>query len=310
MKWIASIAIAAALAVSGAASAFAATSTATPSTIVSWPFADPYGSFAESMALGSDGHLYVSRTIWGDTSDVGVIERVSLTGGPVREVARIDAGYGLVAGLAVDPQNRLYVAVASFDDTVPTAVYRVEGSGRLAPVLYLPTGAFPNGLAFYGGSLYVTDPDAGAIWRARLGASPVTLTTPWLTDPALAPGATLGPDGIAFRGSTMYVTQYDRGQILTAVIAADGTPGSLHVLVDDPALVTADGVAFDSVGNLWVTVNDNRLAYVTSAGAVVVAAEGVSWLDYPTQIVFGPRGAFVVNGSFDNGEPSIVALPD
>lgn len=284
-----------------------------PQTLASWT-TDPFGSFAESMTLGKDGALYVSRTIWGEDTNVGEIDRVPLDGGPVTAlVSGADTGYGLFTGVASDPEGRLYVAVASFIDGSPTGVMRVEPNGKLKPILELPTGAFPNGLAFFDGDLYVTDPLLGAIWRVQVtGKKPILQTEPWLVDPALAPVTDLGPDGIAFRGRTMYVTQYDRGQILTATIARDGTPGTLHVFADDPALVTADGVAFDRSGNLWVTVNGDgaadhgRIALVTRAGGVVVLADNTPWLDYPTQPVLTQSGLYVSNGSFGNGLPSVV----
>jgi sugar lactone lactonase YvrE len=310
MKWL-FVVLAACVVATGAV---AASGTAAPNalpgpqTIASWPFVQPDGSFAESMAYGSDGHLYVSHTIWGQT-DVGEIDRVPLTGGPVRTVATFDAGVGMFTGLAIDERNRMYIAFPSFSDAVPSAIMRVEGSGRLTPVLYLPSSVFPNGLVFHGGYLYVTDALLGVVWRAQLGSKPVTETVPWLSDPALAPVTELGPDGIAFSGSTMYVSQYDRGEILTSVVAPDGSPGPLHVLASDPALVTVDGIAFGPDGNLWVTVNENRLAYVTAAGTVVVVADGVPWLDYPTQVVFGPRGMYVVNGSYSVGAPSVIGWP-
>jgi sugar lactone lactonase YvrE len=199
---------------------------------------------------------------------------------------------------------------------VRTAVLRVGADGRLTPVLYLPSEAFPNGLAFSGNYLYVTDPALGAIWRVKLGGAPETQTVPWLQDPALAPVKDLGTDGIAFRGNTLYLTQYDRGQILTTTVARDGSAGPLQVFAQDRALITADGIAFDPHGNLWVTVNGHypsdsgSIAMVTPDGAARVPADNTPWLDYPTQPVFaGSFGLYVANGSFDNGTPSVVHWP-
>lgn len=290
-----------------------------PETVASYSFVAPFGSFAESMAFAG-GALYVSHTTWGSTTNTGAIERVPLSGGaPTTVAAGIDTGNGLLAGVAFDPQGRLYVAVAAFSDTVRTAVLRVGDGGRLAPVLYLPSEAFPNGLAFSGGYLYVTDPDLGAIWRVRPGGGPVYQTVPWLQDPALGPVKGLGVDGIAFRGNTLYATQYDRGQILTTTVARDGSPGPLQVFAKDRALVTADGIAFDPLGRLWVTVNGHYpsnsggIVVVTPGGSVRTLAADMPWLDYPTQPVFaGPSGLYVANGSFDLGTPSVVrwtALP-
>jgi hypothetical protein len=308
------LAVVAAIAATGFGTASAAPKPipTSPETVASWPFAAPYGSFAESMAFAGNA-LYVSHTTWGETTNTGAIERIPLRGGtPTTIVSGIDTGYGLLAGLAFDPQGRLYVALAAFSDSTPTAVLRVGENGQLTPVLYLPSDAFPNGLAFSGNYLYVTDPDLGAIWRARLGSAPLTQNVPWLQDPALAPVRGLGTNGIAFRGNTLYVTQYDLGQILTSTLATDGSPGPLHVFAQNRALITADGIAFDPLGNLWVTVNGSHndsgsIVVVTPLGAVHVVADNPAWLDYPTQPVFaGTLGLYVANGSFNNGTPSLV----
>jgi sugar lactone lactonase YvrE len=283
-----------------------------PRTVVAWPYAGA-GSFAESMTLGADGALYVSRTLWGETTDYGQIERVTRDGrSRTIVVPPTDVDGGLFAGVALGPDGALYVALATFGtgDNAP-GVARVGKNGSLVRVLMLPSTSFPNGLAFHGGYLYVSDPAEGAIWRTRLGGPPSVQTEPWLQDPALEPVTALGPDGIAFRGDTLYVTQYDRGQILRVPLGRDDAPGRIQVLAQSPALVSADGIAFDVLGNLWVAVNEpgtGRLVVVTPAGRVIVAADHPSWLDYPTQPVFAPTGLYLLNGSFSIGAPSVVAF--
>jgi len=318
MQWILRILVFALAAVAVTASGVAAAPTARgtlspPRTVASWPFVAPYGTFAESMALGSDGYLYVSRTTWGEHTDFGAIVRVPVGGGATRSVVEhVNVAAGLFAGVAFDPQGRLYVALASFSDDVTTGVMRVEPNGTLVPVLVLPEGAFPNGLAFFDGYLYVTDPALGAIWRAPIGGAAVTQSTPWFQSDALAPGKTLGPDGIAFRGHTMYVTQYDRGQILAIDVGAGGTRSPTRVFAQGSSLKTSDGIAFDSSGNLWVTVNGNgttdrgRIVVVSPTGSATTVAGDVPWLDYPTQPVFGGTTLYVANGSYGNGTPSVV----
>lgn len=297
----------------GAAVGARSTAISTPRTIASWPFTEPYGSFAESMALGRDGYLYVSRTIWGEETNVGMIERVAPSGGASAVVAGpIDVGGGLIAGLAFDATGQLYVAVATFSSQDPPGVARVGPNGSLTRVLTLPADSFPNGLAFHDGYLYVTDASLGAIWRVRPGNTPVAPQQPWLNGPALAPDTGLGPNGIVFRGRTLYFTHYDRGQILAVDVLPNGTPGPLRTFAADPALVTADGIAFDLFGDLWVAVNSptsGRLAVVLPTGRVFVPVDQPAWLDYPTQPVFGfPLTLYVVNGSFDNGAPNVIAL--
>ena len=305
-----------ALLVIGVATAAGRTAARVPvRTVASWPFTPPYGSFAESMARGPDGSLYVSRTIWGDTTDLGVIERVSPSNGSRTTVTGpVNVDGGLFAGVTFDGQGRLYVALATFssDPKNLPGVARVGPNGQLTRVLTLPPNSFPNGLAFHGNWLYVTDPLLGAVWRTNPTNGPSTPAHPWLADPALAPVTALGPDGVAFRGDTMYVTQYDRGQMLRVDVHADGSPGTLGLFAQDPKLVTADGIMFDPAGNLWVTVNGpgtGRLIVVQPSGHVVAVASNDGWLDYPTQpVVVWPWSVYVVNGSFDNGIPSVVEV--
>src|SRR5581483_5308126 len=137
--------------------------------VASWPFTEPYGSFAESMALGPNGFLYVSRTVWGDEHNYGYVERFRPSGAAHSVVAGpIDLGaWELLTGIAFDPQGHLYVTVAPFLDeglALAPGVLRVESNGTLTRVLTLPVSSFPNGLAVHGGYLYVAD-SSGPIWR-------------------------------------------------------------------------------------------------------------------------------------------------
>ncbi len=231
---------------------------------------------------------------------------------PTPSQGPIDVDGGLIAGVAFDPKGRLYVALATFSADNPPGVARVGSNGTLTRVLTLPPDSFPNGLAFHGGVLCVTDPALGAIWTARTDGRVETPVQPWLEDPALAHGQTLGPDGIAFRGDTLFVTQYDRGQILSVDVSASGHPGTLHVFAQSPALVSADGMVFDPLGNLWVTVNGpgtGRLVVVSPSGHVVVMADQPAWLDYPTQpVLVLPGTLYIANGSFDNGAPNVTVF--
>lgn len=282
-------------------------------TVTSWGFAPPYGSFAEGMALGADGNLYASVTAWGDEVDMGQIERVSPTTGERTPFGQsIDVGLGLLTGVAFDGAGRLYVAEAFSDSP---GVYRVEASGPPTQVLALPAESFPNGIAFHDGELYVTDSSLGAIWRS----DPSVFTTPaepWLSDPLLAPGTHMGDhgigvNGIAFRGSQLYASVSDAGRIVRVAVRQDGSAGPLRVVLERGTLQSADGIAFDPAGDLWIVTNGpNRGRVLVLAHGELTAVGGQpAWLDYPAMPVFGPSGSlFVENGSFILGAPSIVEL--
>jgi hypothetical protein len=280
--------------------------------VTTWDFVPRYGSFAEGMALGADGGLYVSVTTWGDEVDLGQIERVSrLTGARTPFGERIDLGLGLLTGVAFDG-GHLYVAEAFTDSP---GVYRVEASGPPAQVLALPAESFPNGIAFHDGQLYVTDGSLGAIWRSDPGVFS-TSAEPWLSDPLLAPGTHMGDhgigaNGIAFRGSQLYASVSDAGRVVRVAVRQDGSAGPLRVVLERGTLQSADGIAFDPAGDLWIVTNGpNRGRVLVVANGELTAVGGQpAWLDYPAMPVFEPSGSlFVENGSFLLGTPSIVEL--
>jgi sugar lactone lactonase YvrE len=284
--------------------------------VTAWPFNPPLGSFAESMALGRDGNLYVSLTVWGNKTDTARLFKVSpSTGARVPFGPAIDVGQGLLTGVAFDRSGRLYVAAATFSSVVPPGVLRVDSDGHVTRVATLPADSFPNGLAFRQGRLYVTDSALGAIWRVDPRRH-ARLSTPWLVDRRLAPAGNLGANGIAVRRGELYVAVSDTGRIVRIAVRGDGLPGAVGTVVKRKLLVTADGIAFSASGRLWITTNgptSGRLLRLTPAGSLVVVVNQPRWFDYPTQPVLAAaantRGdLFVANGSFNDGKPSIVAL--
>src|SRR5215831_18605801 len=79
----------------------------------------------------------------------------------------------------------------------------------------------------------------------------------WLKDPLLAPltgpiGA--GANGIEFDGGDLFVANTDQGSIVRIELEK-GAPTDVDVFVQDPALVGADGIAFDVRHNLYVAVD-------------------------------------------------------
>ena len=97
---------------------------------------------------------------------------------------------------------------------------------------------WPNGIAFHGGRLYVTDSANGAIWRARLGTGVAAPTKPWLLSDELAPGdpeadptlAGIGVNGIAFRGDFLYVSVADGARIMRVARKDGGGHGPLRAV--------------------------------------------------------------------------------
>ena len=190
--------------------------------------------------------------------------------------------------------------------------------------------SWPNGLAFRGRNLYASDSSLGAIWRISLGSGPVSPSAPWFQSDLLAPGdpttdpsaVGIGANGIAFHGASLFAVVSDFGQVVRIPISAHGAPGQPAVVCERPKLRTADGVAFDLHGNLWVVTNagptadeaSGALFRVLPSGSVRQVVIDPAHLDYPTQPVFGTTPTtcttlYVLNGAYSgNAAPSVISL--
>jgi len=345
-RLVITLAIAGLLLVALAAPAGASTAVWQPSTVATMTAGD-YGAFASGMAADSHGNLFGSLTTWGfydETvdpslwgSNIGQIWKV-MPNGHKRLVATKDlTPNGMLLGVAVDADDQVYVALVGGGTTPPaidSAVLRLGHNGKLTEVVKLPDGAFPNSLAFHDGRLYITDSILGAVWRVRLAHSMSTPAAPWLQDTLLAPAdpATdptamgLGANGIAFRGGRAYVSVSDFGRIVSVPVRANGSAGTPKVFCEQLDLVTADGIAFDALGRLWVTANSGTtgvspsgaLYRLSTSGALTQLVDDPGWLNYPTMPVFGTtkqaaNTLYIANGAFwgfdDGSAPDIQALP-
>ncbi len=328
-------ALALALLATGATAASASGGwTTAPRGLVTFPAGD-FGAFAEGMAADRYGNLWVSLTTWGlydDTvdpplmeSNIGQLWRVS-PGGKAMVKGTIDlTPYGMLVGVAAH-EGRVYVGLLGAEG-LSTGVYRLEASGKLRQVVALPEGSFPNGLAFHRDRLYITDSGAGAVWRSRIGAGVKTLTEPWLRHELLAPGDPeqdpslhgLGANGIAFRGDRLFVSVSDFGRVVRVAFKADGSAGTPRVIAEDAKLKTADGIAFDLYGGLWITANAGTTAPEGPRGALYrltpcagqwTIADDPGWLNYPTQPVFGTTAYTRRTLYVENGDFNAVSAPD
>jgi sugar lactone lactonase YvrE len=282
-------------------------------TVTTWPWVDPYGSFAESLALGRDGSLYASVTVWGDEVDLGQVVKIDPRTGTRKAFGDVLETPGLLTGLAFDDHGRLYVANATFVDDPAPGVFRVDAKGAPTRVLSLPAESFPNGLAFHDGRLYIADSHLGVIWRWQPGAPSAT---PWLTDGRLLPGTGpndkgIGANGIAFQGDDLLVTVADAGRIVDVQVRHDGAAGKVKVVSEQPELVSVDGIEVDG-RDVWLVTNhptSGRLLSMAKNGRLTIVADQPEWLDYPTQPVVGPKNVlYVENGSIDNGVPGVITV--
>jgi sugar lactone lactonase YvrE len=276
-------------------------------------------TFAESAVTSSNGSTYVSTTLWGDLN-TGRIYRVSPAGHKHRFGPDLTLGAsGMLLGVSLDARQRLYVAEFDFGGTNPSAIYRVSDT-HAKKVATLPVGAWPNGLAFRAGRLYVSDSAQGAIWRFRPGHTVRTPATPWLADARLAPSSPegIGVNGIAFVGSDLYAVNADRGTLLRVHVKATGLPGRVHLITQRTRLLTADGLTLGANDRLWVAVNGTSdgttpltgqyVLKLSLRGKVLASWKDRAWMNYPTQVTIRSGGVAVLNGAFHGGRATLVRL--
>lgn len=275
----------------------------TVETVVSF---DPaQGELPEGLAITDRGVVYVGF------APTGEIVKVT-DDGSVAPVATLPRGEGFLVGLALDQRDRLFAAVASFDDTTH-GIWRIRRDGSANRVVALPTDTFPNAIAFRGRRMFVTDSFGGAVWRIRGGRARI-----WVQNDVLLGDTStelpIGANGLAFLGSDLYVSNSQKGRIVRIAVQSDGRAGTPVLLVEDDGILGADGIAFDVRGNLYVAVNEqDKLVRIGPSGGMETLANGADGLDFPATPIFGEQrphrtDLFVTNFALDLDEDPDPAL--
>jgi streptogramin lyase len=278
------------------------------------------GELPESITMDESGNLFLSM----GTS----IGRVTPAGEFSRYATLPLASGSFALGVKVGPDGALYVASGAFTAAPPQAfVWRIPARGAVEKFATLDARGFPNDLLFDAdGSLYVTDPFLGRIYRiGSTGQAELWLSHRALMGNAAQPALAVhefGIDGLAFSDQDeLFVGNLDAGAVLHIPRRKDGSAGSPEVFVQNPLLEGADGLAFDRNGTLFVAVNaQDRLVSIDPTGNLSVVAEGAP-LDAPSSLVFGRRpgdertlyvASFAINratgGSVGAPQPALLAL--
>lgn len=236
----------------------------------------------ESVTTDEAGNIYVS---------VGSTVQVRAPGGSFGVLGTLPLPIAAL-GVKVGPDGCVYNASTSLTAEPGAFVWRVCGPGDVEAFAELDHAGAPNDLAFDDdGSLFVTDPLLGQIWKIdEDGAASVFLQHPLLAgnpaDPALI-FRQIGVNGIAFdqRHRFLYVSNTDAGSVLR-IDMSRATPVPV-VFAQDARLRGADGLAFDRSGDLLVAVNaQDTVLSVDRRGRISTVASG-GLLDAPSSVVFG-----------------------
>jgi hypothetical protein len=276
--------------------------------------------YPHGLAAGPDGALYVGMGPSGEIHRVsGNGQNTRFTVLPSGTLNDLAIDLGIDSGGRTDPGGRyLYAALASGDSSTH-GIWRTNlttvASERFVA---MGTGTTPNGLAFRGSDLFVTDSEQGRILRI----TPARQMQVWASSTLLR-GRThsdgdvpLGAKGMAFtRGLPMgsftlnagmqeqeylYVTNFDYGRIVRIPVQTDGSAGQPEIFFQDARLLAgAHSIRFDggpNGGTAVVTSNlTHRVVAISPApypGAQTIVEGGA--LEYPTGMV-NMEGRLYVN---------------
>jgi tripartite motif-containing protein 71 len=185
-------------------------------------------------------------------------------------------------GLAYDGATTVYVAVGYENESngQPGQIQMFNTSGTSFGTLttYDGTHSFgqPNGVAYYGGNVYVVDQVNNAVYEINVsGSNPTTVLTSWAASGGGPAGAFLNPEGIAVDGSgnvyvadtgNDYVEEFNFSLLPASPLVAEfGGTGSGNGEFNNPSALAVDGsnniYVVDAYPDQRVEIFSNSYAY-------------------------------------------------
>ena len=242
------------------------------------------GQNPEGVAVDGKGNVFLTVAPTGD-----ILRRDKK--GKVTTHAHLNPGYGFLLGMTVDKKDNVYVALASFDPN--QGIYKVSPSGQVSFVASVP--GFPNDIAIdkKGDNLYVTESIGGAVYKVDLKGGDVEL---WFADPLLEGDINVSPvpfpigaNGIAYDDDSLIVANSQQPRLVRIPFGPEGDPMDPEIILDDPILAGADGIALDVHGDIYVACNKQDLLLKVSGDGedVDVLADASDGLDFPSTVAFG-----------------------
>lgn len=257
----------------------------------------------ESLVFDRHDNAYVTLALTGEirkrTPDGQVSSLAFLpTGGPCPPLPSV------ALGLAIDLQDRLFVAVSSCNPQTQ-GIFEVDTvSGAYTLVSPSPSATVWNGIDAAGDYLYAADTFAGLIWRMPKDGG---LPEVWADDPLLKRpiGAIFpGPNGLRFFRGEIYVANSSTGQIVAVDITPSGAAGEARVAATLPVPQGCDEFTFDVHGSIYCTTDPfNTVVRLDPDGGTEILLDASDLLDGPTSCAFGRRGEnrrnlYITNAAF------------
>jgi sugar lactone lactonase YvrE len=250
----------------------------------------------------------------GDPSAILRLSPAQLTGSgdrtPETRITTSRAELVALAGVAFDPDGRLWIASAEDSVLVAFAPGALASSGSEAPMTAIETGGAlggPTGLAFDSAHrLWVSSFGSGTLLRF----DPDQLAAGGAPAPAVVVFGVGQPTALAFDAAgSLWVSDYMANRIVrydAAQLSASGSPTPTVVLTGiNGSIENPSGLAFDDSGNLWVSnlvggtvvaFGPGQLAASGSPAPRVVLSSNASSLALPAGLAFDTDGSLWVVG--------------
>jgi sugar lactone lactonase YvrE len=240
--------------------------------------------YPEALTIDNEGNIYVS------VARLGQIRKIAPDG---TESIFFDFGGPKSLGLAAGDEGQVYVGLYG-PNTDRHGVHRIDSDGTSTRIPGSEDMVHPNGLELDDeGNLYISDSEAGTLWRAPHGGSAEL----WLQHEVLEgtdelPGyPPIGANGVAFWQDGLYVANTEKNHIVRVPILKHGKAGKPEILAPDTRLPGPDGITVDMQGRIYAALGaSSKVVLIDPAsGEISELASRSDGLSIPSDAVFSTR---------------------
>lgn len=257
----------------------------------------------ESIVFDRQDNAYISLLTTGEIRKIAPdLSQTSLAFLPIG--APCGPAPTLIAGLAIDRHDRLFVAVTACDPA-NSGIWEVDtDNGSIELLANAPSFTVWNGIDVHKGFIYAADTFDGFVWRIPVDGGTAEI---WADDPLLKrpPGAMFpGPNGLQFYHGDIYVANSSTGTIVAIPILPSGSAGQAFVHANLPFPQGCDEFTFDVLGRIYCTTDPfNTIVRLNTDGSSDILLTAADGLDGPTSVAFGRRGTnkknlYITNAAF------------